>query len=168
MAQMFGWVYEIYDIGADNVIYVGSTTNLQARIVVHRDATNNVRSKQYDKPLYRHMRENGGFNRFQFRTMWRGDVQSRAELCIREQELIDVYGMDALFNRVAAVKDPVVARELGKRRSSARYYANRATINRYITCEGCGFVVTYNNKSGHLRSEKHRTYEQFALVALFE
>ena len=44
--------------------YIGSTTNLKQRICRHKSACNNPNGKVYHLPVYKYIRENGGW------TMW--------------------------------------------------------------------------------------------------
>ena len=50
------------------VVYVGSTNNLNYRIGQHKCRCNNVNSQGYYLPIYSYIRDNGGFNEYEFVT----------------------------------------------------------------------------------------------------
>jgi len=43
-------------------IYIGSTTNFKRRMSEHKSKCNNEKSNQYNLPVYRFIRDHGGFN----------------------------------------------------------------------------------------------------------
>ena len=51
----------IYQITCNNQLYIGSTNNLKNRIRQHRYNCTKITNKKYNLPLYKYIRENGGF-----------------------------------------------------------------------------------------------------------
>ena len=46
--------------------YVGSTVNYKARKQLHKNCCNDGKSKAYNLPVYKYIRENGGYNSFDY------------------------------------------------------------------------------------------------------
>ena len=167
MTHQYGYVYEIVTRDLERVIYIGSTTNLYCRTAAHKSATNNCSNRQYKSSLYNFMRNNGGFGNHNIRVAWEGVCFNKRDLCVREQAHIDSNRDIMLFNKISAVQDIERARTLNRERSLARYYARHVEINKHMTCY-CGSVHTYNGRHMHRKTQKHRTYEPFAIESLFD
>ncbi len=84
-------VYKIFSCN-DNVneFYIGSTTLFSSRKSHHRKTCNNRSNKAYHRPLYRYIRENGGFENFDFMVLETIEVENRSEGLKREQYWIDL------------------------------------------------------------------------------
>jgi len=54
----------VYKIYKDYLLYVGSTIDYKRRLRDHRSRCNNKNNKQYKTPLYKIIRENGGWDTF--------------------------------------------------------------------------------------------------------
>lgn len=87
---MIGIVYCIREISSDKIIYVGSTTNLKARINNHIYHCY-TRNKQY--PLYLYIREkttkDDFYKHFDFEILYTSDFQSTKELRAIEQRFLN-------------------------------------------------------------------------------
>lgn len=56
--------YKIHKNGCEN--YIGSTVNLYKRKNYHKSCCNNEKSTNYNFPVYKYIRENGGYNSFDY------------------------------------------------------------------------------------------------------
>ena len=65
--------------------YIGSTTSFSRRKYDHKSACNNIISKGYSKPLYKHIRENGGWDAFEMVLIEYYPCGSSLELRQREE-----------------------------------------------------------------------------------
>ena len=72
-------------------VYVGSTNNLKKRINIHRHDCNNEKRKNYNYKLYQYLRENGGFNQYEFIILECYVCNLKHELYDREDDYIKMY-----------------------------------------------------------------------------
>ena len=93
---MNSWVYVIRS-GSDN-LYVGSTTNLQARRSAHKRL-----SRRSSKPLYACIRGNGGWDAIEFRILEMAADLSTHALRVMEQQYI--HQLHPIFNRNRAYSE---------------------------------------------------------------
>lgn len=75
----------------DKKVYVGSTINLKRRIRDHGQNCNNEKSKAYNYNLYKYIRENGGFNEYEFIILEFYICNFKHELHHREDDYIKMY-----------------------------------------------------------------------------
>lgn len=59
--------YKIHKNGCEN--YIGSTVNLYMREALHKHFCNDEKSKGYNFPVYQYIRDNGGFDTFEFEVL---------------------------------------------------------------------------------------------------
>lgn len=88
---MKGVIYEIRckdDTISDS--YIGSTCNFKRRKTQHRISCNNPNNKNYNSRTYIFMRENGGFNNFEFHILEELEYENRIELLKRERYWIEI------------------------------------------------------------------------------
>ena len=78
---------EDYD---DDNIYIGSTCNLIRRRCNHKDCCNNENSSKYNFPLYKYIRENGGWDAFVLIKIHDYKCNSKSELEVEERKMIDM------------------------------------------------------------------------------
>ena len=75
----------------DKKVYVGSTNNLKKRINIHRHDCNNEKRKNYNYKLYQYLRENGGFNQYEFIILECYVCNFKHELLCKEDDYIKMY-----------------------------------------------------------------------------
>jgi hypothetical protein len=75
----------------DKKVYVGSTINLKKRIWRHKCSCNNEKNKDYNINLYKYIRENGGFNEYEFIILECYVCNFKYELYDREDDYIKMY-----------------------------------------------------------------------------
>ena len=96
-------------------VYVGSTINLKHRIRDHRQNCNNEKNKRYNYKLYQYLRENGGFNMYEFIILECYVFNFKHELHHREDDYIKMY--DNNLNTFRAY----LTRQEYKKKISERY-----------------------------------------------
>ena len=69
-------------------IYVGSTSNIKRRILQHKKACYNRCKKSYHRKLYTFMRNNGGFDKFEFVELEKIVCNNKYEMLQNEQKYI--------------------------------------------------------------------------------
>jgi len=78
---------EDYD---DENIYIGSTCGIIKRRCHHKTCCNNQNNPKYNKPLYKYIRENGGWDAFILIKIHDYKCNSKNELEIEERRMIDM------------------------------------------------------------------------------
>ena len=87
-----GIIYKIkhnedYD---DENIYIGSTCGIIKRRCHHKTCCNNQNNPKYNKPLYKYIRENGGWDAFILIKIHDYKCNSKNELKVEERRMIDM------------------------------------------------------------------------------
>ena len=91
------------DYDNDNV-YIGSTTDLNTRKLKHKYSCMNENNKDFHYKVYQYIRENGGFDNFQFIILRVCDNVDKKELFKLEQSFIDVYEPTLNTNNASQTK----------------------------------------------------------------
>ena len=102
-----GYIYEIKSTNASiTETYIGSTWDMAKRLQLHTSNCYNVKRKEYNYPVYKYIRENGGFHTFTMRVIDSGECEDLTELVCGEQFYIDMAGgIDNLLNGKDALRD---------------------------------------------------------------
>jgi len=147
--------------------YVGSTTDFKIRKYKHKTSCNNVNCRKYNLKVYKFIRENGGFNNFEFIKIKNYECCSKAELELEERKQYEIYGGELNTQIPARTKKEYYLdnfekyRENNKKYNKKYYLDNKEKIkekqNEKIKCD-CGSVYQYKSKARHYRSIKHRNY----------
>ena len=72
-------------------VYIGSTTNFTKRKYHHKSRCNNINDSFHNFPVYKFIRDNGGFENFSMIPIEESDFETKLQARIREQELIETY-----------------------------------------------------------------------------
>ena len=78
---------EDYD---DLNIYIGSTTNFRGRKNQHKTCCNNENCRDYNYPIYKYIRDNGGWDQFVMVLIEEYSCNCKNEKEIRERYYIDL------------------------------------------------------------------------------
>jgi len=134
----------------DENIYIGSTCNLNNRITKHKYCCNNERDKNYNLNIYKYMRDNGGFDNFEFTILRVCEYDDKAERRGLEQSFINVY--EPNLNTYNA--------------NGENWEGKRKEWNRKkIVCD-CGSIVSRINIATHKKSKKHLEHLEDEKIAL--
>ena len=159
-------IYHIRNKITKNIIYVGSTRDLNHRTILHKSTCNNINSEKYNLQVYKFIRETS-FDSYEFIPVKYLSLNNNLELRTEEQNEINKHSN--LLNDQNAVKNIERAKEYQKgyniiNRDRIKEYnkeyreKNKEKIKEYkkekITCE-CGCVFSRSSKSDHLKSKKH-------------
>ena len=95
-----GYIYEIKSNDPSIIgTYIGSCWDMGKRLIRHASNCYNENNKEYNFPVYRYIRENGGFHTFNMRVIDSGECEDVTELVCGEQFYIDMAGgIDNLLN----------------------------------------------------------------------
>ena len=130
--------------------YVGSTCNFTRRKCEHKSLCHNVNSHLYNYPIYKFIRDNGGWNNFTMSPIKKHPCSDKMEKLIEERRLMDELG--------ATLNGCVPGR------TKKEYYLDTKVLTNIrkkekFNCE-CGGRYTHSNKSQHLKSKKHQKFIQ--------
>ena len=163
-----------------NFTYIGSTKDIASRKWAHKSDCNNEKRKSYNLKLYKTIRENGGWDNWNFSIIGKGIYNERIQARIEEQKYISQ--LDANLNTFRAImtkedekkiKDDYVKnnhekvleshkkyRDKNKEILKAKYQENIDLQNKRkekTQCE-CGGSYTYSHKAEHFKSKKHQSF----------
>jgi hypothetical protein len=156
----------------DNIkdCYVGKTLDFKMRIYKHKSDCYNINCKHYNIKLYQYIRENGGWDNFNFIEIETNEYDKK-DSALKERELIEK------FNATLNIVIPSRTKKEYEKIYCKNYYEKNAEIinekNREyyeknvekikekqkekITCE-CGCEIVKNKLSRHLKTKKHQNY----------
>ena len=167
-----GTIYKIVcKDGSITDCYVGSTTNHSKRKSQHKSACNNEKDKRYNLPVYRFIRDNGGWDNWEFVLLEDYPCNKKKQLNIRERywfeklnaTLNDRYPERSRKESVNAYNNKSEVKEYRKE------YRNKPEVKEHIkeynkeynklkyTCVACNCELTLVNKNRHGKSQKHIT-----------
>ena len=148
-----GFIYEIKS--NDKSItgtYIGSCWNMKKRLKSHKDYCNNKNNKDYNYPLYRYIRENGGFDNFEMTIIDSSECEDELELHCAEQFYIDLSGgIEYLLND----RDALMDKQKRKEKQYENKQRNKDTKRFY--CEPCDYAAESEYaRELHYTSNKHK------------
>ena len=129
---------------------------MKDRLYLHVSYCYNENSKEYNKPIYKYIRENGGFHTFTMRVIDSGECEDVTELECGEQFYIDMAGgIDNLLNCRNAFVLPEEAR---KRLSISRKKRQKKNVEtKRFPCNLCGKCFQDDYKlQEHLAGPRHK------------
>ena len=152
-----GYIYELKS--TDKSItgtYIGSCWDMKERLRKHASYCYNENIKQYNYPVYKYIRENGGFHTFTMKVIDSGECEDIMELVCGEQFYIDMAGgIDNLLNG----KDAFLLPEEYKRKQSIRTENNikKNKETKKYPCEVCEIYCRSNYAlQTHLQTPRHQ------------
>lgn len=159
MASVVGIIYGIFNRKTGSCCYVGSSVNYNKRIRDHMNNCNNTKLKEYNFPIYKYIRENGGFGCFKFKVLETVmDVEDKFKLTTIEQKYINdfVSAGNVLKNKKKTAKTPRICKH-GVQGSKCRECGgvNICEHNRQRDmCKECGGAgICKHNRQKHICKE---------------
>jgi hypothetical protein len=157
-----------------NYIYIGSTKNFRCRKNQHKYAVTNEASKSYTMPLYKTIRENGGWDNWRIDPIGKGIFENKVDALIEEQKYINDNNTTLNSNKAHMTKDDRYNYmkqhyETHKKEYKEHYETHKEEIKEIhkkyrethkeeikekTTCE-CGGCYTYSHKARHFRTKRH-------------
>tara|TARA_R110000823_G_scaffold12567_7_gene42098 strand:- start:80 stop:625 length:546 start_codon:yes stop_codon:yes gene_type:complete len=156
--------------------YIGSTKDLYKRRINHKTICNNVKGKLYNKKLYKYIRDNGGFDEFDFEILELGEYEDK--YCMRDRERYFIETLKPTLNSDIPNRSEKEWRDNNtekiKEQRKEHYQKNKKIINennnKYyannrektnekqrekITCKVCNSVITKRLLPQHIQTQKH-------------
>ena len=176
-----GIIYKLYSKD-DDEFYVGSTTNFYNRKKDHKSSCNNENDPCYNNKKYQYIRNNGGYDKFDYEILELGEYEN--EYCMRDRERYFIETLKPSLNSDIPNrtqkeyyednkekkkeyrennKEKINERdrkyyENNKEKKKEYYENNKEKINEYknvkIECKFCGSIVRKSDISRHQKSKK--------------
>lgn len=160
-----------------NDFYIGSTINLNKRRFRHKSCCNTSTCHQYNYKVYQFIRENGGWDNWEIKTIENYPCNSKDELRKREQHYIKEL-QPTLNVYIAIIEDkkeyiknymtkyrqenPEKLKEIREKRKDKTKEYNKqyyATVSKGMTIDcPCGKSVFPYRLEKHLQSKYHQTH----------
>jgi len=135
--------YKIYKDGCES--YIGSTVNYNNRKSKHKYACNNPKSNRYNLPLYQYIRENGGYDTFNY------EILDKKFVCKKDAEIYEGELMKIHNSTLNVCKN---YSEEDKKTYQKKYHEKYP--DKKIKCEFCNcFITRERNMKIHILSKKH-------------
>ena len=162
--------------------YIGHSGDFPARQASHKSVCNNEKSPEYNKKAYIFIRENGGYDNWDFEILETANLEDEDEAATLERDWIETLKPSLniklpaqtpeelaeykrKYNRIRQRKkmeDPEYRKKkyeaTKKRREDPEVKKKDAEkANEKITCV-CGAIHSRQGKSQHLKSDKHKEF----------
>ena len=151
-------------------IYIGSSYDINDRKSKHMSSCNNTNDDHYNTPVYKFIREYGGWSNWEIVVLYKYPCGSKEELEIEERRAYDRYISEfTLLNGRKPHQTKEERREYGIRKSkerydaniererkeaSERYHAKKVELNTPVRCE-CGLMINKQNLTKHKKTAIH-------------
>jgi len=143
----------IYKIYKNNKIYIGSSKNIQSRLVKHKSDAKNINSKQYHYKLYKYIRECGGWENMNFEIIEHVKCNTSKELHNIEGQYIKKYGNLNVYVAGRTNKESKKNYYNNNKQKYKDYYKkNKEKYNIKITCTNCKKTILKANMKYHKTS----------------
>ena len=154
----------IYLISSDyeflNETYVGSTIDFKRRMRQHRSYCNNENGIHYNYPLYKFIRENGGFGAWKMTiidsltTTDKKEIEKCERRYVEEQE----FSLNKMIPTRTQKQYKLDHKEELNEKQKQYREANREELNKRqrekVQCERCGAFCTKRHLFRHQKSKK--------------
>tara|TARA_R110000803_G_scaffold94098_1_gene161586 strand:- start:149 stop:691 length:543 start_codon:yes stop_codon:yes gene_type:complete len=167
--------YVFYKITCDELpeyIYIGSTVHFIKRKSNHKTNCTNTNRKEHNLKLYKTIRENGGWDKWQMIVIDEAKHMTLTEARIKEEALRKEYNgnlnMNKAYSTVEELKEDAKKYYENNKKSISEKKKEYEELNKEIiaekksekiTCE-CGAVFVKYGKNRHINSLKHQQFCQ--------
>lgn len=118
-------IYELYKNECDKS-YIGSSQDLNKRISRHKYCCNTPSSRAYNYPVYKFIRENGGFDKWNFRVIEKRNFNTIKDM--KEREKFFIKSLNAGLNKNIPNRNPIQYYLDNKEKKQQYYIDNRDRI----------------------------------------
>ena len=121
---MFVYIYKLIKKDAinDDIVYIGSTDDIEARMSKHKYSCNNIKQRDYNRKVYKYIRDNGGWDE------WKYEIVNEVEVALREDAGIYEGEYIIKYNAINKLNTDVAGRCLNK--SKNQYHKEKHERNR--------------------------------------
>ena len=162
-------MYKLVQKDNEKNCYVGSSCNYINRKYNHKIACNNEKGTNYNFNVYKFIRENGGWNNFEFVIIEKFPCKDKVEKLIRERYWVELIGnLNSVIPFRTKEETKILSTEkknkwrVNNSEYSNEYYQKnkdkiKAQNKEKYTCP-CGQTLTKVKKSRHEKTIKHKKY----------
>ena len=152
-----GVVYKLFSKNPDdNEYYIGSTNNIHRRQKEHKSCCNNKNSSDYNKKVYKYIRENGGFDKFDFEILEIGEYEDKKLLHERERFFIE-QNKPSLNNNIPN-RTKEEWREVNKENKKEHYQKNKEHYKEHYQKNK---EIINNRAKEHYQNNKEKIKEYY-------
>jgi hypothetical protein len=153
---MNGIIYRIYckDINIKEC-YIGSSGNYEKRLKSHLQRLLNENDKEYNKKIYKFIRDNGGFEKFDFEILETITSCNKELLHKKENEFMEKYEYNLNEINAPTYKSK---KEYDKIYNSKNTLERKERTSQKITCDVCNRTFRYDTKWRHQKSVIHQKH----------
>jgi len=128
---MFVYIYKLIKKDAinDDMIYIGSTEDINDRMSKHKHSCNNIKYRKYNYKVYKYIRDNGGWGE------WKYEVVDEVEVALREDAEIYEGEYIIKYNAINKLNEVVAGRCLNK--SKNQYHKEKYERNKGVILQKC-------------------------------
>lgn len=156
-------IYKIQHIEKLELIYIGSTTNFYKRRAQHKENCIHETYKKYNYPIYKMIRDNGGWDYFKMTIVKKFPCDSKIDLLIEEDKVM--LELKSNMNKLKAYKTEDEKREYFRQYTEDYRKNNKEKVKEYkkergkikFNCE-CGSNICLEHKARHIKSIKHQNF----------
>ena len=150
--------------------YIGSSYDIHDRTSKHKSSCTNTNDHHYNTPVYKFIREHGGWSNWEMVELYKYPSQSKEELEIEETNAYDRYISEfTLLNGRRPHQTKEERREYSKKKCKERYHENiererkegkeryhakKEELNTPVNCE-CGLMINKQNITRHKKTKTH-------------
>jgi len=173
---MKGIVYKIYCRDSSiTEFYVGSSVDFENRKYEHKYNCNNIKRKEYNSKVYRYIRENAGWDNWDFEILLETEVDSKEQLRLLYEREFQI-DLKPELNVIQEGRTPKEYREDNKEKlkqyredhkekinqTHKKYYEDHKekinqTRKEKYSCD-CGSTIRKSDKTKHQKSKKHQEF----------
>ena len=148
--------------------YIGHATNFVKRQTNHNSSCNNTsdKNKDYNRKVYKYIRENGGFDNWQFEILVYADLKDKYEAKKLEKHYIKIFKPTLNVDDVAQTPEEKAEnrkkynnkfREANPEKTKASNAASNAKRLESYTCI-CGCSTSKINEARHFDTPTHKKF----------
>ena len=139
-----GLIYKIQHEDIEELLYVGSTTDITRRKYEHKYRCTNIKDREYNLKLYKMIRDNGGWDCFKILILKEYPCDTKIELLLEEDRCL--RDLKATMNDRQAHNTP-----------EQRKACKEIHRNKKHSCN-CGGSYLGKHKCNHIKTKKHLNY----------
>ena len=127
---MFVYIYKLIKKDAinDDMIYIGSTEDINDRMSKHKYSCNNIKYHKNNYKVYKYIRDNGGWDEWKYEIIDEVEVALREDAGIYEGEYIIKYNAINKLNDVVGGRTKKEYNEQNKEQIKQYYQQNKEHI----------------------------------------
>lgn len=169
-------IYKIHSTNPDTApkVYIGSTTHFRRRKCAHKTSCINESDRCYNYPVYRYIRDHGGWNEWFVTQVKEYPCNSKRELEAEERRVMLEIGFEHCLNKIQPTRTKQEYYEQNKEQLKQHYEQNKERLKQKydnaprVRCAYCDRSYHKTNMLKHTKTERHRANYQRAYFDVFE